>query len=190
MPIIQVTLIEGCADAVKARLRRALSAAARRAIPAPPEGSVATISEAAPAGDPRGGRPTAPAAPAPDPEETVRAFLAALEARDLEAARARLAPGAVMTFPGGAVFETLEALIDWARPRYRSVGKTVERVETLPGEGCAVVWCVGALHGVSHDGAPFEGIRFVDRFEIADGLIRRQDVWNDMGEARRAAGAA
>jgi len=32
------------------------------------------------------------------------------------------------------------------------------------------------------DGRPFEGIRFIDRFEIQDGLIVKQDVWNDMGE--------
>jgi hypothetical protein len=41
---------------------------------------------------------------------------------------------------------------------------------------------MGTLHGVWLDGTPFEGIRFIDRFELADGRIQRQDVWNDMAE--------
>ncbi len=34
------------------------------------------------------------------------------------------------------------------------------------------------------DGRPFEGVRFMDRFEVAGGLVRRQEVWNDLAEAR------
>jgi len=30
---------------------------------------------------------------------------------------------------------------------------------------------------------PFEGVRFVDRFEVAGGLLTRQDVWNDLAES-------
>ena len=33
-------------------------------------------------------------------------------------------------------------------------------------------------------GACFEGIRFIDRFEVIDGKITKQDVWNDMAEVR------
>jgi phenylpyruvate tautomerase PptA (4-oxalocrotonate tautomerase family) len=190
MPVIHVTLIEGYAGAVKARLCRALSSAARTVIPAAPEATTVAIHEVSAAGYLRGSAAATPAPAAPDPEDIVRAFLAALEARDLPAARALLAPGAAMTFPGGAVFQTLEALVDWARPRYRFVRKTVERVEALAAEDCAVVWCFGMLHGEWPDGTPFASIRFVDRFEIAGGLIRRQDVWNDMGEVRSQSGGA
>ena len=115
-------------------------------------------------------------------EAVVRAFLAALQARDLGAARAHLAPGAVMTFPGGARLGSLEDLLAWAVPRYRRVAKDIERVETAGG----AVWCFGTLRGEWPDGAPFEGVRFADRFEVAGGLIRRQDVWNDLAEARLA----
>jgi len=117
------------------------------------------------------------------PAASVRAYLAAMEARDLEAARSRLAPGFAMTFPGGVRFETLEELVAWAGPRYRFVTKTFERVETVPGTP-AVVWCVGTLAGEWPDGTAFEGIRFVDRFEVAGGLLLRQDVWNDLAEVR------
>ena len=48
----------------------------------------------------------------------------------------------------------------------------------------AVVYARGALSGEWPDGAAFEGVRFIDRFEITGGKIVRQDVWNDIGEAR------
>ena len=34
-------------------------------------------------------------------------------------------------------------------------------------------------------GAPFDGIRFIDRLETKGAKLTRQDVWNDMGEMRR-----
>jgi hypothetical protein len=46
------------------------------------------------------------------------------------------------------------------------------------------VYVLGTLHGRWLDGRTFEGIRFVDRFEIRDGKIRSQEVWNDAGEVR------
>lgn len=112
----------------------------------------------------------------------VKAYLMAMEARDLSAARAMLAPGFTMTFPGGRRMSTLEELIEWARPRYRFVKKTYERFDTSDD----VVYCFGTLHGEWPDGTPFQGIRFIDRFELAGGLITRQDVWNDIAEVRPA----
>lgn len=113
-------------------------------------------------------------------EGIVRAFLSAMEARDLAAARAHLAPGFTMTFPGGVVMHTPEELVAWSRPRYRFVAKTHDGFDAMDG----VVWCFGRLHGEWPDGTPFSGIRFVDRFELRGGRIHRQDVWNDMGEHR------
>ena len=118
----------------------------------------------------------------PDPAAIVHAYLAAMEARDLPSARAHLAPGFSMTFPGGTRLDSLEALVAWSAPRYRFVRKTYERFDAMPG----LVYCFGTLHGEWPDGTPFAGIRFIDRFELEGHLIRRQDVWNDMGEARAA----
>ena len=118
-------------------------------------------------------------------EATVRAYLAAMEARDLPVARAHLAPSFAMTFPGGIRMTALEDLIAWSAPRYRFVRKTYERFDAW-GDLC---YCFGTLVGEWPDGTPFSGIRFIDRFELANGLILRQDVWNDMGEARLADGA-
>ena len=49
-----------------------------------------------------------------------------------------------------------------------------------------MVYILGTLYGRWTDGSTFAGIRFVDRFEIREGLIVLQEVWNDIGEYRLA----
>lgn len=116
-----------------------------------------------------------------DPERVVAAYLAAMEVRDLDAARDRLAPGAVLQFPGSAPMGDLGEVLAWAGPRYARVAKTCEGTDVCVG---GVVYVRGTLSGEWPGGAPFAGIRFVDRFEVAQGRIVRQDVWNDIAEAR------
>ena len=119
-----------------------------------------------------------------DPVRLVRDYLAAMERRDLAAAKAMLAPGFSMTFPGGARFETLEARVEWARPRYKRALKTYDRFDAArQADGSAVVYCFGARHGELNDGRPYSGIRVIDRFTVRDGQLADQMVWNDMGEA-------
>jgi SnoaL-like domain len=112
--------------------------------------------------------------------EIVTRFLRLMEARDLEDAARLLAPGFRMVFPGGREMERLEDLVAWSRGRYRSVRKTFDRIEAAG----PAVWVTGTLSGEWLDGRSFEGIRYVDRFELEGGVIRRQEVWNDMGEFR------
>ncbi len=128
----------------------------------------------------------------PEPEALVRRFLALMEARELDAAAALLAPDIEMVFPGGARFERLEALIGWARDRYARIAKRIDRIDTAPADESAVVIVQGELYGAWPDGTAFDGIRFVDWFELKDGLICRQHVWNDLAEAirERAANSA
>lgn len=117
------------------------------------------------------------------PEETVRAFLSAMENRDLAAAQAYLTGDFEMEFPGGEKMRTLDELIAWAKPRYQSVGKQYERFDVSDApDGSAVVYCFGTLHGTWNDGTPFADIRFIDRFTIVGGKIANQKVWNDLGE--------
>jgi hypothetical protein len=123
-----------------------------------------------------------------DAARLVSDYLAAMEARQLERAAAMLAPGFVMRFPDTGPMTDLAELMAWAAPRYRRVGKTIEATEVVPGSP-PVVWTRGWLHGEWPDGAPFERVRFVDRFELAGGLIARQDVWNDLDAAMRARAA-
>ncbi len=117
-----------------------------------------------------------------EPVGIVRAFLGLLQARDLPGASALLAPGAVMIFPGGARFSSLGDLIDWSRPRYRSIAKTIEKFEDTRQGDAAVVYCLGTLSGEWPDGSRFAGIRFVDRFVVWQGKITEQQVWNDLAE--------
>jgi ketosteroid isomerase-like protein len=118
-----------------------------------------------------------------DPARTVREYLDAMERRDLAAARALLAPDFVMTFPGDRRFESLEALVEWARPRYKRALKTHDRFDVAPQpDGSAIVYCFGTLYGELNDGTPYSGIRFIDRFTVRGGKLVDQMVWNDMSE--------
>lgn len=123
------------------------------------------------------------------PEEIIRAFLSALEDRDLERAGRLLAPDPKITFPGGAIRHSIEEIVAGSALKYQRVGKTIEHVDVLPREnGTATVYCFGTLQGRWADGTPFAGIRFIDRFELKDGLILRHDVWNDAAYRRQPEG--
>jgi len=112
------------------------------------------------------------------PEQVVRAYLDAMERRDLATAKSFLAPGFYMVFPGNKRFDSLEQLVESAKGRYRSAKKTYERYEAA-GD---VMYCYGTLYGELLDGTPYSGIRFIDRFMVREGKLADQQVWNDMAE--------
>lgn len=184
MPVVEVHVMQGYDPSARQRLARGLTDAVRLVVPAPDEAITVLIHEIAPSGYMRGGQSRAPAPALADPVEIVRAYLSAMEARDLVAATAHLGAGFTMQFPGAAPMHALEELIGWAQGRYRSVAKRYDGFEALHAGGASVVYARGTLYGAWLDGAPFEGIRFIDRFEISGDRIIRQDVWNDMGEVR------
>jgi len=130
------------------------------------------------------------AAAVDNPEQLVRDFLGAMQARDLATAKSFLAPGFTMTFPGPVTFGDFEGLISWASDRYLHVGKKFDRFDTAHTEDGAVVYCYGTLYGQWLDGSDFDGIRFIDRFTVRDGKLIDQLVWNDMGEVRAGQGTA
>jgi len=117
-----------------------------------------------------------------DPEGIVRAYLAAMEARDFAQAHALLADGFRMCFPGGREFYSLEALSAWAAGRYRYVRKRFAGFDTLSRPGGAIVYCRGVMDGEALDGSAITAVRFIDRFEVRDGLLVDQQVWNDLAE--------
>lgn len=120
----------------------------------------------------------------PNPSEIVADYLAAMEARDLDSAQSALAHNFEMVFPGAPPMSSLPELIEWAKDRYRFVRKTNEAVETFQSGNVDVVYVRGTLSGEWPDGSPFEGIRFIDRFEVSGGKITKQSVWNDIAEFR------
>jgi hypothetical protein len=126
--------------------------------------------------------------------EVAKDYLTAMEARDLPRARSLVSPQAEFIFPGGAKLHDLDAIVAGSGNRYQFVGKHIESFDAAPVAGGVVgvpaaesgvaVYVRGTLHGRWLDGNAFEGIRFIDRIEVRDGLIVRQDVWNDSGEVR------
>lgn len=116
-------------------------------------------------------------------EDIVRTYLRLMEARDLEAASAYLADEVTIVFPGGRTFTSLAEQVASSAGRFRSVTKTFERVDVASDEDQYVVYVFGTLRGESLDGSAFEGIRFIDRFVLEDGLIVSQMVWNDLAES-------
>jgi hypothetical protein len=107
-----------------------------------------------------------------------------MEAREIDRAQAMLGEGFAMTFPGTGPMSVAGRAHRLGQGRYRFVTKTYEAVEAFHAEGAAVVYTRGTLAGEWPDGTAFGGIRFIDRFEVTDGFITRQDVWNDLAEVR------
>ncbi|MCR9137707.1 MAG: nuclear transport factor 2 family protein [Alphaproteobacteria bacterium] len=189
MPIVELHLLEGYGSDVKRRLGEALTDAVRFVLPADPDAVTIMIHEMQPDAYYRGRRPRNPASAHPEPATAVKTFLQAMEQRDLDRAEAMLDDNFTMQFPGTGPMTRLVELLDWAGPRYRFVTKTYEGFDALQTAGPAsVVYCRGTLSGEWPDGTGFDGIRFIDRFELVGGKITRQDVWNDIAETRTSGG--
>jgi len=183
MPVISITLLPGYSAEAEERLVGRVALAARSVITAAAAGTTVFVNHAHTYQ--RDGRVLSKGGPeCPNASEMVRHFLELMQARDLGAASAMLAPDFVMQFPGHAPMHALSEMVTRAKGRYSSVAKTYEHFDESWADGMTVVFCSGTLHGVWLDGSSFEGVRFIDRFEIADGKIRRQDVWNDLAEAQ------
>lgn len=185
MPIVELHVLAGYDAEEKCRLGAALTDAVRFVVPAAPELVTVMIHDMPTEDYYRGGTTRRPAPARPDPVALVRDFLSAMERREIEIAQAMLGDGFEMRFPGTGAMHSLPELIEWARPRYRFVTKTYDGFDAMQGAGdAAIVYCRGTLSGEWPDGTAFEGIRFIDRFEVTGGKITRQDVWNDIAEVR------
>ncbi|MDF0596244.1 nuclear transport factor 2 family protein [Psychromarinibacter halotolerans] len=111
------------------------------------------------------------------------AYLAAMQDRDLDLARRYVADtGLTLVFPGGRRFSRLEDIRSNSAGRYEIVKKHILDCHAWEHEGAERVMITGTLYGKWLDGRSFDGIRFIDWFEMRDGLIVRQEVWNDTGE--------
>jgi ketosteroid isomerase-like protein len=89
-----------------------------------------------------------------------------------------LADDVVVTIPGQR-FEGPNAaaeLLDAFGGRYEWAAKRFDRWHEAP----RVAVSQGTLYGVDEDGENFEDVRYVDVFEVKDGLIVRWDIYNDL----------
>lgn len=129
-----------------------------------------------------------PAALAPVTDETAQAadlverFLVASMVPDPETAGTFMSADVAITFTGGRNFKHPRDATAFNAMRYKWVKKKMERTDVSPGNGETIVYNTGTLYGEWHDGTPFEGNRYVDRFVVRDGKIVKMDVWNDSAE--------
>lgn len=186
MPVISITLLPGYSAQAEERLVGRVALAARSVISAAAAGTTVFVNHAHTYQ--RDSRVFSKGGPeCADASALVRQFLGLMQARNLDAASALLAPEFVMQFPGNARMHQLDELVAWAKDRYNSIAKDYERFDESWADGVTVVYCSGTLNGLWLDGSSFQNIRFIDRFEVADGQIQRQDVWNDLAEVKASA---
>lgn len=115
-----------------------------------------------------------------EPREIVEEFFDRMEDDARRSTVGELfADDAVITVPGrrfeGPVAPD-EMLEFFGPPRYEWAAKAFDRWITT---GPHVV-SLGTLYGVDSNGARFEEVRYVDVYEVRDGLIQRLDIYNDL----------
>jgi SnoaL-like domain len=113
----------------------------------------------------------------------VERLLRLMEDHDLDSAESLMAPEVRITFPGGRPFTSQREVAASAGGRYQWVKKRFEKIESFQQGGSSIVYVLGTLYGVNLNDVPFDDIRFIDRFVVKNGLIVRQDVWNDLAES-------
>lgn len=183
MPIVRATLIRGYPADVRVRLAERLTDAVAATVKAPLDAITVVFDEVDETSYMRGRQPRVPGEASRPAGDIVVEFLRLMEARDLEAARRHLHADFRMVFPAprnGTVLTALEDLVAFSASRYRFVRKTIENVDESYRGTVTTVFVSGTLSGERPDGTPFEGARFIDRFEVEAERIRRQEVWNDL----------
>jgi ketosteroid isomerase-like protein len=85
---------------------------------------------------------------------------------------------AIISVPGETFGppDAVAAFLAYLEPRYETASKAFDSW-TVAGDR---VISQGTLYGIDNDGEPFEGVRYVDVYELADGRIERLDVYNDL----------
>jgi hypothetical protein len=112
----------------------------------------------------------------------VERFLVASMVPDPETAGTFMSDDVAITFTGGRKFKHPRDATAFNAMRYKWVKKKMERTDVSPSNGETIVYNTGTLYGEWHDGTPFEGNRYVDRFVVRGGKIVKMDVWNDSAE--------
>ncbi len=114
--------------------------------------------------------------------QIVRDFLdASMKPDPIKAAR-YMSADVRITFTGGRQMPSASEITAFNAGRYAWVKKALGEFDWCEREDCTVVYSNGTLYGEWPDGRSFSGNRYLDRFEVKDGLIVRMDVWNDSAE--------
>ena len=114
--------------------------------------------------------------------DLVATFLEITMIPDPDRAAEFLAPGAVIYFTGNMKMSHPREMAAYNAGRYKWVKKRLGPLDIAPDDDRTVAYSFGELYGEWLDGTPFDGNRYIDRFEIVDGKITRIDVLNDSAE--------
>lgn len=116
-----------------------------------------------------------------DPRGVVEEFFERLEDDDRRQTVDELFATDVHITVPGAEFEGPDApqeMREFLSPRYEWIAKEFDQWIT---DGPHVV-STGTLYGVDNDGREFDGVRYVDVYEVRDGLIQRLEIYNDLAD--------
>lgn len=183
--MLQIKLPAGYNSALKKNIKPGMATVLSRLANVPVEVALSWIQECHLAEGKQGDAYHAPLMAAADPAALIADYLQTMQLRQLERAQHFLAPNFVMTFPGSGEMTSLEQLLKWAQRRYRHVQKTISSINVAHERNHVLVFVHGMLNGQWLSGSTFKNVRFIDRFEIRNGLLVRQDVWNDLANAEK-----
>ncbi|MNL34386.1 hypothetical protein D3C87_1563570 [compost metagenome] len=107
---------------------------------------------------------------------------------DAEAARRTLAPAYELVFPGPASFTNVGAIFEWFAKRYSVARYSYGAMDAIELPHRVIVYATGSVDGTLLDGTRFEGVRYIDRFDIVNDKITRKEVWSDMADFLRRRG--
>lgn len=114
--------------------------------------------------------------------ELIETFLEFSMIPDPDRAAEFLADDVVIYFTGKTEMRHPREMAAYNGKRYAWVKKSFGSLDIAPSDDHVVAYSTGTLYGEWPDGTPFEGNRYVDRFEVRAGKITRIDVWNDSAE--------
>jgi len=120
----------------------------------------------------------------PSAIDVVKTFLEAMGRRDFAAMEAVMAPNFKMTVTGGSVFTHPRDFAAQSRGRQKSAVKTTDRYDEIPTATGVIVYSIGSMAGEWNNGTTYQGVRYIDRFEIVNGKIADMNVYSDMAEFR------
>ncbi|HSK21788.1 MAG TPA: nuclear transport factor 2 family protein [Egicoccus sp.] len=113
----------------------------------------------------------------------MRAYLEASTSGRWDEAAAYVAAEVRFVFPNGE-FRSLAEMRDGLARRYTGLVKHMESTDVAAGpDGEVVVVIAGTLGGENLQGVPFEGVRFLDRLVVREGLVVEQHVYNDLASS-------
>ena len=121
--------------------------------------------------------------------ELIERFIRSVNDGDADAAQRCLTPDVQLVFPGPTRFQRVADFLALSGPRYQRVAYTYGAMELAQNhQGRTVVFAQGTVSGVFANGQAFDGVRYIDRFDIDNGLIASKEVWSDMADRMRRLG--